>query len=268
MPHASHLLMVVLAAALADGGAPALIDGGTPAPTIGATPAPAMGDTSVPALRAMPAPAIEGGSGPAIRAAPAPAVGEHQAVIPLENFKVFKQDSGPVNYYEVVSDGDTRMIRGVYTPPLGNVVLYAETPDKAWHSVKQVSWRWRVHALPKDANDCGPGFSDNAASVFLAFKAGIKIMVLKYAWSTLGTAGTSCVSSRGWFFDRDTILLRTGGPLNVWETVEVDPRAEFVKHYGGKLQDVPDFVGLGLMTDGDNSQSPAEGDYADFTVRW
>jgi hypothetical protein len=260
MPHASQLLMVVLATALADGGGPQVLDGGTPTPGIGGA--------SASPIRVLPAPAIGGSSGPAISAMPAPAVGAHQAVIPLENFKVFTQDSGPVNYYEVVSEGDTKMIRGVYTPPLGNVVLYAETPDKAWHTVKQVSWRWRVHALPKDANDCGPGFSDNAASVFLAFKAGIKIMVIKYAWSTLGTPGTSCQSSRGWFFDRDTVLLRTGGPLNVWESVEVDPRVEFVKHYGGKLQDVPDFVGLGLMTDGDNSQSPAEGDYADFTVRW
>ncbi len=220
MPQASHLLMVFLAAALADGGPSA------------------------------------------------PEKGENEAVVPLESFKVFTQDSGPVNYYAVVTEGDTRMIRGVYRPPLGNVVLYAETPSKAWHAVKQVSWRWRVHALPKDSNDCGPGFSDNAASVFLAFKAGIKIMVLKYAWSTMGTPGTSCESTRGWFFDRDTILVRTGGPLNSWETVEVNPRAEFAKYYGVKLQDVPDFVGLGLMTDGDNSKSPAEGDYADFVVRW
>jgi hypothetical protein len=48
----------------------------------------------------------------------------------------------------------------------------------------------------------------------------------------------------------------------------VDPRAEFEKHYGGKLEDVPDFVAIGVMTDGDNSQSPAEGDYADIVVQW
>ena len=220
MPHASHLLVAFLVAALTDGGAAA------------------------------------------------PSSDEHRAVIPLESFQVFKQDSGPVNYYELATDEDTRIIRGLYKPPLGNVVLYAETPQKAWQTVKKVSWRWRVHVLPKDSNDCGPGFSDNAASVFLAFKAGIKIMVLKYAWSTLGIAGTSCESQRGWFFDRDTILVRTGGPLDTWETVELDPRVEFAKYFKVPMEKVPHFVGLGLMTDGDNSQTPAEGDYADFVVRW
>jgi hypothetical protein len=131
-----------------------------------------------------------------------------------------------------------------------------------------VSWRWRVHTLPKDANDCGPGFTDSAASVFLAFKAGLKLMVLKYVWSTTGTPGDSCQSTRGWFFDRDTTLVEVGGPLGVWKSVEVDPRADFAKHYGVKLEDVPDLVAIGMLTDGDQSDSPAEADYADVLIRW
>ena len=77
-----------------------------------------------------------------------------------------------------------------------------------------------------------------------------------------------CQSNRGWFFDRDTTLLQVGGPLDVWSSYTLDPRREFVKHYGGKLEDVPDFVAIGVMTDGDNSQSPSEADYADFVVEW
>jgi hypothetical protein len=204
---------------------------------------------------------IDGGEAPQVSP-------EHRAVIPLTSFSVFKADSGPVNYYSVTTEDSTPILRGAYKPGLRNVVLYAEGPEEARQRVSLVSWRWRVHTLPKDSNDCGPGFSDNGASVFLAFKAGMKLMVLKYVWSTRGRPGQSCQSTRGWFFDRDTILLQVGGPLDVWKSVEVDPRQEFVKHYGGKLEDVPNFVGIGLMTDGDNSQSLAEGDYADFVVRW
>jgi len=109
---------------------------------------------------------------------------------------------------------------------------------------------------------------DSAASVFLAFKAGLKLMVIKYVWATVGTVGQSCQSNRGWFFDRDTTLAQVGGPVDVWSSYSVDPRREFVRHYGGKLEDVPDFVAIGVMTDGDNSQSPAEADYADFVVQW
>jgi len=199
--------------------------------------------------------------------APPPPAG-HRAVIPLSSFTVFKEDSGPVNYYSLGTDEGVPILQGVYRPGLGNVVLNARVPEEARQAVRSVSWRWRVHELPRDANDCGPGASDAAASVFLAFKAGLKLMVIKYVWSTVGTVGQSCQSARGWFFDRDTTLVAVGGPLEVWSSYEVDPRREFVKHYGGRLQDVPDFVAVGLMTDGDNSRSPAAADYADFVVQW
>ncbi|HEY1335807.1 MAG TPA: DUF3047 domain-containing protein [Myxococcaceae bacterium] len=198
-----------------------------------------------------------------------PAAAEaHRLTIPPSAFTVFKQDSGPVNYYSVAEDAGTPILRGLYRPGLGNVVLMARTPELARQAVRSVSWRWRAHAFPKDANDCGPGASDSAASVFLAFKAGLKLMVVKYVWSTVGTVGASCQSNRGWFFDRDTTLLQVAGPLDVWSSWTLDPRREFVKHYGGKLEDVPDFVAIGVMTDGDNSQSPSEADYADFVVEW
>ncbi|HUM10063.1 MAG TPA: DUF3047 domain-containing protein [Myxococcaceae bacterium] len=205
--------------------------------------------------------ASDGGTVPA----PEPA---HRAAMPPSAFTVFKEDSGPVNYYSVGSEEDAPILRAVYRPGLGNVVLNARVPEAARQAVRSVSWRWRAHVLPKEANDCGPGASDAAASVFLAFKAGLKLMVIKYVWSTVGTVGASCQSARGWFFDRDTTLLQVGGPLDVWTGYTVDPRREFVKHYGGKLEDVPDFVAIGVMTDGDNSQTPAEADYADFVVEW
>jgi hypothetical protein len=194
--------------------------------------------------------------------------GPHRAIIPPKDFTVFKEDSGPVNYYSVAEDEGTPILRAVYRPGLRNVVLSARVPEAARQTVRSVGWRWRAHVLPKEANDCGPGASDAAASVFLAFKAGLKLMVIKYVWSTVGTVGTSCQSNRGWFFDRDTTLVQVGGPLDVWTSYTLDPRKEFVKYYGGKLEDVPDFVAIGVMTDGDNSQSPAAADYADFVVEW
>jgi hypothetical protein len=198
---------------------------------------------------------------------PTPAPG-HETPIALSAFTVFKEDSGPVNYYTLLTEGDAGMIRAVYTPGLKTVVLDAVVPKEVRQRVMRVSWRWRVHTLPRDANDCGPGFPDSAASVFLAFKAGLKVMVLKYVWSTTGSVGTTCQSTRGWFFDRDTTLVEVGGPLDVWKRVEVDPRAEFARHYGVKPEDVPDFVAIGMLTDGDQSESAAQADYADFVVHW
>jgi hypothetical protein len=197
-----------------------------------------------------------------------PATSQHRVTISPRTFKVLEQDSGPVNYYTVVTEGDTVMIHSAYKPGLATVVFAGVVPEEARKQVTRVSWRWRVHSLPKDSNDCGPGFTDSGAAVFLTFKAGSKYMILKYVWSTTGKAGSFCQSKRGWFLDRDTILLHVGGPLDTWETQTVDARADFIKHFGVKPEDVPDFVGIAIMTDGDQSNSVVESDYADFTIHY
>jgi Protein of unknown function (DUF3047) len=217
----------------------------------------------IPALLVLLAAAPTDGGAP-----PAPANGQHQVSIPPHTFKVLEQDSGPVNYYSVLAEGDTSFIHAAYKPPLATVVLAAVVPEEARRLVSRVSWRWRVKSLPKDSNDCGPGFSDSGAAVFLTFKSGMKYKILKYVWSTTGKVGSACQSKRGWFLDRDTILLHVGGPLGEWQKEEVDPRVEFAKHFETKLEDVPDFVGIAVMTDGDQSNSVVESDYADFLVRW
>ena len=201
--------------------------------------------------------------------APPPASpGGRQLTLSPHSFKVLEQDSGPVNYYSVLTEGGTEFIHSAYKPPLATVVYAVVVPEEARTTVSRVSWRWRVHSLPKDSNDCGPGFSDSAAGVFLTFKSGMKYKILKYVWSTTGKVGSFCQSKRGWFLDRDTILLHVGGPLDTWLPETIDPRADYAKHFETKLEDVPDFVGIAVMTDGDQSNSVVESDYGDFVVRW
>ena len=62
--------------------------------------------------------------------------------------------------------------------------------------------------------------------------------------------------------------MRSGGPLNEWQTEEIDLKAEFRKHFEGGDQsaDVPDLLGVGLMTDGDQTKSHSAADYADFVI--
>src|SRR5260370_8926315 len=64
------------------------------------------------------------------------------------------------------------------------------------------------------------------------------------------------------------ILLESGGPPNIWVEESIDPRAEFLRHFdpNGSLSDVPDLVGIGVMSDGDQTNSEAEADYGFFVV--
>lgn len=189
------------------------------------------------------------------------------AVLDIRKFRVVERDSGPVNYYQTVMDDPSGpMLRARYRFPLETVTLGVEIPDALRSKVKRVHWRWRVHAFPAGGNECQVGKADSAANVFITFKRGLKYYILKYSWSTVGRKGAVCDKKRGLFLVRDTIILESDGPLNFWANEEIDPKAEFVKHFGGSLEDVPDMVGIGILTDGDQTESSSEADYAEFSV--
>ncbi len=185
----------------------------------------------------------------------------------IQQFQVVERDSGPINYYQkVIDDPEGPMLRARYRFPLETVVLGLEIPGALRSKVKRVHWRWRVLAFPTHGNECEKGKGDSAAAVLVTFKRGLRLYILKYIWSTEAPKGAVCDKRRNPFLVRNTIVLESGGPTNVWIDEEIDPRAAFVSHFGGTGSDVPDLVGLGVFTDGDQTQSPSQSDYAQFSV--
>jgi hypothetical protein len=178
-------------------------------------------------------------------------------------FRVVESYSGPVSYYRLIDDPDGSYIRAVYRPPLETVTLAAEVPDPLRQRTKAVRWKWRAQVLPKKGNECIPGFGDSAAVVYVSWKRGLKWYSIKYVWSTEGVKGAVCDQKRNLFVVQDTVVLESGGPTNVWKEEEIDPSAEFRAHFEG---DVPDFVGVGLMSDGDQTRSISAADYAGFLL--
>jgi Protein of unknown function (DUF3047) len=178
-------------------------------------------------------------------------------------FRVVESYSGPVSYYRLIDDPDGAFIRAVYRPPLETVTLAVEVPDSLRQHTKAVRWKWRAQVLPKKGNECVPGLGDSAAVVYISWKRGLKWYSIKYVWSTDGTKGAVCDQKRNLFVVQDTVVLESGGPTNVWKEEEIDPSAEFRAHFEG---DVPDFVGVGLMSDGDQTRSISAADYAGFVL--
>ncbi len=181
----------------------------------------------------------------------------------VHSFRVVERYSGPVSYYRLIDDPDASYIRAVYRPPLETVTLAAEVPDSLRQRTKAVRWKWRALVLPTKGNECVPGLGDSAAVVYISWKRGLKWYSIKYVWSTEGVKGAVCDQKRNLFVVQDTVVLESGGPTNVWKEEEVDPSAEFRAHFEG---DVPDFVGVGLMSDGDQTRSISAADYAGFVL--
>jgi len=193
-----------------------------------------------------------------------PAGGGKEVKIDVHAFKVVESYSGPVTYYKIVEDPEGPFIRAVYRPPLETVTLAVEVPEALRQSTKLVRWRWRAQVFPKKGNECEPGYGDSAAVVYVSWKRGLKWYSLKYVWSTEAKKGAVCDQKRNLFVVQDTVVLESGGPSNAWKDESIDPSAEFRAHFEG---DVPDFVGVGIMSDGDQTRSISAADYGGFTLR-
>lgn len=188
-------------------------------------------------------------------------------VIPPTSWRVVQSESGSVNYYTVAEEGGVRFLRARYRPPLETVVLGWQAPDSVRQGAHRLRWDWRARQLPAGGNDCVKGKGDSAAGVYVTWKRGLKYYTLKYVWSGAGEKG-GCRRKRSPFVAEDAVVVRAGPPLDVWHTVDLDLRWEFQRHFsdGDRSASVPDFVGVGLLTDGDQTKSESAADYGSFTL--
>ncbi len=196
---------------------------------------------------------------------------ERVVKIDVHQFQLARDESGPVNYYTIVDDPGGDYIRSSYTPPTETAVLGWGVPEKMRRSVARVRWKWRALTLPVGGNECVSGKNDSAAVVYLTFKRGLRWYALKYVWSGVGPRGATCDKRRNILRAQDSIIVESGGPIGQWRTVEVDPEAEFHRHFDtGRTTtpEHPNFLGIGIMSDGDQTQSPSAADFGGFVVRY
>jgi len=188
--------------------------------------------------------------------------------LPLAAFRVVERESGPTNYYRLFKDADPPFIRAEYHPPFETTVMGVQVADADRAAARALSWRWRAVTLPKGGNECQAGKGDSAAVIYVSWRRGLRWYALKYVWSAVGTKGAVCDKKSNPFAAQNTVVLESGAPLNVWKTERIDLKAEFRKHFenGDSTAPVPDFLGVGIMSDGDQTHSDSSADYADFVL--
>jgi len=193
---------------------------------------------------------------------------EGEIVIDAKRWKTIPSESGPVNYYSLVNDPAGPFIRARYVPPTKTTVLGVDIAEGDRRRVRKVRWSWRALALPAGGDECAKGKTDSAAVVYLTWKRGLRYHALKYVWSAVGQQGRTCDRKRNPFVAQDTVILESGGPLDVWRTEEIDLASEYRRHFENNdpKAELPDFVGIGLMTDGDQTRSESAADYGTFIL--
>jgi hypothetical protein len=194
--------------------------------------------------------------------------GESRLRLEPKAFRIIPSESGPVNYFTRMDSPSGDFIRASYVPPMKTALLGYKTPDEFQQGLKTLSWRWRAVTFPIGARECNKETSDSAAVVYVSWRRGLRWYALKYVWSTSVPVGTVCERRRNPFAAQDTIVLESGGPLNVWKTVRVNPDEEFRKNFedGDPTASVPKLMGVAVMSDGDQTGSKSSADYGDFLL--
>jgi hypothetical protein len=209
-----------------------------------------------------------GGVGASL-AAPAPGTsGRGVLLAPLDKWRIIDSQSGSVNYYALMSEGDLKFVRGTFHPTHKKAVLGFEMPDASRGRMRHLEWSWRAIQFPAKADECVKAKGDSAAVVYVTWRRTLRWYSLKYVWSTTRPPGTVCDRRRNTFVAQDTVVLESGGPPGVWKRESIDLAGDFRKYLaeGDQHADIPPLVGLAVMSDGDQTKTESTGDYADFVL--
>lgn len=159
--------------------------------------------------------------------------------------------------YKVAAEGENQYL-AAHDDNNHSVQIFREFGwDTRTHPV--VAWRWRARTLPKGADERSPATNDSACGVYVIFSK-VAGKGLKYVWSSTLPAGTTHAKEAGKMYFS---VLDSGGG-GEWRPHRVNVIADYTRLFGQPPEKAP--VGIGILTDGNATQSTAACDYDDFTI--
>jgi hypothetical protein len=191
-----------------------------------------------------------------------------ERTLDLRQLAALPDDAGRIDYYQTRSDDRGVYVHAEYRPGLSAVKRGITVPMSERRMYKRLSWRWRALTLPIGGDECRESRTDSAASIYVGWRRGLRWYGLKYAWSSVGRLGAVCDRKRNPFVASDTIILETGGPSAEWLDESIDLDREFRAHFaeGDPHAEVPDLIGIAILTDGDQTQSASSADFGGFVL--
>jgi hypothetical protein len=126
-----------------------------------------------------------------------------------------------------------------------------------------LAWSWRPIEFPKGSDERQSKTNDSAVSVYAVFPhSPWSVKTLKYIWSAVVPVGTRLNSSAGL---TQVLVLRSGTEKKgVWTEERVNVFENFKKFFDET--ETPKASGIAVLTDSDDTNSTAQGDYANFRV--
>jgi len=219
----------------------------------------------------------------AMAAATAPGLAAEAGEVPgamtgsmiLEDFAHYDIGTFPSRWKARGTEREARAIYRVSEDPEGGRFLAAQAAGTSVmigleqtfepSAYPYLSWRWRVRTLPSGGDERTSATNDSAAGVYVVFPGRFPLLprVLKYVWSTMAPVGLRRPSP---VYDATKIIVLASGPATApaqWITETVNVRADYEALFGGQA---PAAKGIGLLTDGNDTNTLAAADYRDFRL--
>lgn len=172
-----------------------------------------------------------------------------------------RKDSGK-EVYQVAEESGLRFLRATAK---GLGIQAAKEYEWDLGASPMLVWSWRPREFPKGADERDSKTNDSVLAVYMLVPhsrvRGPK--AVKYIWSEKVPVGTKLESNMGLTQVR---VLRSGVPEKKGEFVEerVNVLEDYKKYFNEK--ETPKPAGIAVLTDSDDTNSTAQGDYANFRV--
>jgi len=194
---------------------------------------------------------------------------EWEVKIPVTAFVKIDTLSGKNsdNYYSIQKEAAGEpFIHAHYLPPGGPTRLGCRLSDTLTDATT-ITWQWRVHLPPQGADERVAKKNDSGAAIYLLFKNGFQTQIIKYVFSTQLPQGTVMRKDPLYPFQRMYVVVSDSWnekEKDVWKKVTVNIKEDFMRLYGTKT--CPPVLGIGIMSDGDETKSEVIADYGRFTL--
>jgi hypothetical protein len=137
--------------------------------------------------------------------------------------------------------------------------------DRKWslQDLPLLEWRWRAIEFPSDADERKKSGDDSVLSVYVLFGSFPVYHAIKYVWSDTLPVGISFDSP---FSSRTKMLVVESARAQAgrWVVERRNVLSDYMRLF--KTRDVPKPTGIAVLTDGDNTNSHAIGDYGEIVI--
>lgn len=163
--------------------------------------------------------------------------------------------------YSVQAEGEKRFL---HADSKGSAIQIGYMRNWALKEFPNLQWHWRSVLFPVGTNEREKSANDSVLGLYVVFSHWPFIRAIKYIWSETLPTGGSFDSP----FAKGTkiIVVRSGrSRRGTWVQEKRDVLLDY-QHLFGEGENNPVATGIAVLTDSDDTNSHAIGDYADIQV--